>query len=114
MLFVCFHGMVSLKFDKCIFVEPRKVSNATKQLQLMDILKLKYEGEHEVRKLEAEARKKEAEVEERKIALEERKQKAEEERMKAMAKALEQRAPAAVPMAPPPVQFDNVERWQFD
>ena len=78
----------------------------------MDILKLKYEGEHEVRKLEAQARKKEAEVVERKITLEERKQKAEEERMKAMAKALEQRAP--LPMAPPPVQFDNIERWQFD
>ena len=88
------------------------MSNTTKQLQLMDILKLKYEGEQEVRKMEAEARKKEAEVEERKIALEERKQKCEEDRIKALEKALEQRA--ALPMAPPPVQFNNVERWQLD
>ena len=78
----------------------------------MDILKIKYEGEQEVRKMEAEARKKEAEVEERRIALEERKQKCEEEHMKALQKALEQRA--AVPMAPPPVQFDNVEIWQIE
>ena len=95
-----------------MFVEPKKVSNSTKQLQLMDILKLKYEGEREVRKLEAEARKKEAEVEERKIALAEKKQQMEEDRLKALERALEERN-TPMPMGQPPTGYQHVEQWKF-
>ena len=79
----------------------KRVSTATKQLTMMDMLKMKFEGETAYKKREQD-------LEERRIALQERKMQLEENKLKLETDRMQQRL-----LQPQPAQYgQNITRAQ--
>ena len=89
-----------------VCISEKRVSTATKQLTMMEMLKLKFEGESSFKRREQD-------LEERRIALQERKMKLEEDRLKMENQRFLQRYQLQPLPVPQPQQYGaNVTRGE--
>ena len=95
------------------FTLEQRVSNGTKTMSIIDIMRLRTEGQIAAKNKELELREREIKLQEKKMEMEERKAKELENREKELARR-EQQMTVAMPMGQPPVQYDRVEAWNLN
>ena len=97
------------------FSTEQRVSNGTKTMSIIDIMRLRTEGQIAAKTKELELREREIKLQEKKMEMEEKKAKDIEIRERELARREQQMNERInMPMGQPPVQYDRVEAWNLN